>query len=1264
MSDETKIDIPADVRSHLDEIAERLWSGHAAVMVGAGFSRNARKAIPSAIDFPTWPQLADHFYDKIHHRLPDADTSHYLSPLKLADEVQAAFGRPALDQLLRTRIPDKEYEPSDLHVRLLHLPWVDVFTVNYDTLLERATTKVTSYRFDVVVNKEDLVYSTRPRIVKLHGSFPSTRPFTISEEDYRRYPREQAPFVNTVQQSLLENTLCLIGFSGDDPNFLHWIGWVRDNLGKENSPKIYLVGVLSLTVGQRELLEQRNVIPIDLSRCLTVGSDHATAVSIFLKYLIDRKPAVSLDWPTTRLPSSDPSKPAEPVELTHALSAIHESYPNWVIAPDESRESLLSSIRHSHFGFRELIAAESAAPPTDIELLYELNWCLERVLIPIPNDLVQHFERILSRYNPYPKLINVQSAEVTPERQEYLGLAWKGISPCWIDLNIAMLRFYREEAVPDKWKVADSLLQSVAEVLWPEQAARWHYERCLQALFGIDLGELRSRIGAWPVNPAQPFWEAKRAGLLAELGDLSEAESILEDSLAAIRSKQQLAPVVKDFTWVSQESHAMYLLRSVQLANRFAHGQVYKKNVTSDHFQQRWNELKAFKCEPWDDLRLFDVRLKIPPVPYEPVTHQREFDIGRETVTHHLGSGDDNASLTGYAFLRYCEEVGLPFALPSLNIAQKQAQQAAERISQSSSSWAVTTLLRIGDPKLADSLFSRDALALMNVTQVDEAVDRFIDIFKRAQFGMVKGVSLTDRGIGDRVISMVPEVLSRFCTKCSTARRDAIFALLRELYEKPPAGLSDGIRHLAQRLLNSWTSYEQYKRLPNLIEFPVFGDANGILSHYFTEPFMCLSVKKDDLPEKVVAITLSETSIAALIKKVASTDPKERSHASVRLGCLHELGLLSESQSTAFGEVLWSRIGPNGFPSNTPFFPFAFLSLPSPAGTDALAIFKKYVASWSHVMIDATPTGGITVTPAGKPPINMTGGQSGWCNSILGVTKRTNNAGGIDWTTDEVVMLLDKLVDWWNAGKERLREPDPPPHLWGSIPDEFRARYQNLIMILGDVIVPRLTAKSKAEVRQRLGQLVEELDSFGMPVLRLRAACLHVFPQWSSRVLESMAAMLQGSEKKPARDACNAILDLLRRPKGRANRQVMSLLSTIGQQVKWRREILLAHALKVLEIVINEIPECLSDALKSDILTGLSALRTETSSGTKEPFKDIADRLVYREHAAALAYSLSKYLTKRGEPIPSVLMDWQKVCADPEEFAEIRNQWPGNSERG
>src|SRR5699024_11429726 len=73
---------------------------------------------------------------------------------------------------------------------------------------------------------------------------PDKKPYIISEEDYRTYPTKYAPLVNTVQQSMLETQLCLLGFSGDDPNFLSWIGWLRDNMG-ENTPPIYLCGIFS-----------------------------------------------------------------------------------------------------------------------------------------------------------------------------------------------------------------------------------------------------------------------------------------------------------------------------------------------------------------------------------------------------------------------------------------------------------------------------------------------------------------------------------------------------------------------------------------------------------------------------------------------------------------------------------------------------------------------------------------------------------------------------------------------------------------------------------------------------------------------------------------------------------------------------------------------------------------------------------------------------------------------------------------------------------
>ena len=178
--------IPDELRPYLDMIADRLLSGHAAVMVGAGFSKNAASPGPGS-GFPDWSQLGDRFYKRLHGHTPGPNEK-YLQVPALAHQVESAFGRPALDQMLRDAIHDLQHEPSLLHVSLLELPWSDVFTTNYDTLLDRARRSVISQRYDLVLKPDDLGHSDRPRIVKLHGSLPSECPFIITDEDYSAIP--------------------------------------------------------------------------------------------------------------------------------------------------------------------------------------------------------------------------------------------------------------------------------------------------------------------------------------------------------------------------------------------------------------------------------------------------------------------------------------------------------------------------------------------------------------------------------------------------------------------------------------------------------------------------------------------------------------------------------------------------------------------------------------------------------------------------------------------------------------------------------------------------------------------------------------------------------------------------------------------------------------------------------------------------------------------------------------------------------------------
>ena len=90
-----------NIEIYLSEIAERLWSEHASLMVGAGFSMNAKKNEVTTKKIPSWNDLGDCFHQKLFGKTPTEKDKSYLDVLRLANEIEATFGRPALNKILR-----------------------------------------------------------------------------------------------------------------------------------------------------------------------------------------------------------------------------------------------------------------------------------------------------------------------------------------------------------------------------------------------------------------------------------------------------------------------------------------------------------------------------------------------------------------------------------------------------------------------------------------------------------------------------------------------------------------------------------------------------------------------------------------------------------------------------------------------------------------------------------------------------------------------------------------------------------------------------------------------------------------------------------------------------------------------------------------------------------------------------------------------------------------------------------------------------------
>ena len=1262
MSEPESPPVPSDLYPYLNEIAKRLVTGHAAVMIGSGFSRNAQPRAGSSPEFPDWSGLGDLLYEELYHKQPDAGAK-YLSVRMLANEVEATFGRAALDRILQSAIPDQDHEPAALHIALLNLPWSDVFTTNYDTLLERACISVANQKYGIVVDQHDLINSDRPRIVKLHGSLSPAPRLIVTEEDYRRYPEDHAPFVNTVRQALLENTLCLIGFSGEDPNFLQWIGWIADNLGRRDAPKIYLLDVHRLSDSRKKLLDERNVVYVDLSQYPDIGvDDHNKALHRLFDYLDSRRREHNRslsdyvdsrkgDYNRLRWPHDDNDHTKEKDgTIASQISTLvptwrdqRRSYPGWVIVPDDRRVALWQSTRK---WIRKSPAPDSLPDNLDLEFAFELIWRTERCLCPIFDNQIEFLELTLDQYLPLADAdAAIDPSSSGPEDTKGPRLPRSRVREMCHHLLLAVFRYYREEGQQEKWNGTCEKIEALVSIMSPEHRARFHYERTLAALFTPDPQDVKKKIEEWPVDDSLPFWEAKRAGVLAEIGQLRDAARILESSLAAIRTRSNVKPVTPDYSLASQESIVMLLLRSVQLASVFPAGELSQYEETAKDFTDHWHSLRQFGCDPWRDIEAFELALDRPPQHIQTATEKPKFDIGRVTQTRSFQS-EDKETLTAYRFLRFCEEAGVPFRMPGCTIATKTATGALSRVAPQSPYWAMATLIRLNDAKAVGHLFDRASLARMNTASVDGLVDRYLRSLDLALADIQAATHFSDRTLGIQLAKVLPEILSRLCCKCSPDTKNRLLGFLIAVYRSDRREYYDGIRHLTERLLVTLSIHQRIDAIPRLLSLPILADLNLLEDLEYQNPFLFLEIQRDSLSSM---LEVDKGDLDRLIKSASSDNPKARRWAVLTLGKLHDWGLLGR-WTDRFANALWDRLDDAGMPSDTPYFRFGLLTLPHPMQYDPVSIFKNWVLNARFPV------------QAGRKSIGVpVGGGHTPCNEIVGAR------GAVTWSSEEAATIVHRLVEWWDADKSLIKDAHDPDPI-GSLSEARRQRFSHLVDALVAVISPSFNPSCGLDTQDVLERVARELPEHGLPALRLESAYVHLVPEKRSDLLQRIEEAIASSTEATVIGGLRAVwvmaesMDTSAEPRSKSD--LLRIFGVTSQVLRWRREQGLPLAINTVAGIAKMHPWTFAADIERSVLEGLHHLIQETAtlspSGLHPPADDgwgVATKLIVRRAAAGLAYTLSNHYQQCETPAPAVIGEWAAICRSDDEFAEVRNQW-------
>lgn len=550
--------------SVLDEIRKRHTNSEISALVGAGFSRNVDR------DFPLWNDLLTDMVEELYEYELKADFNnekhqnikkkHNYNEFK-KDKVKAILHRDgylnivskyienkgfreAVENYIEERIPyfDKgKWElvyrkPSKttvvkeddfvLHKRLLEGGWENVYTTNYDTLLEDAAS-ISGKQWNTIKCSHELSFSKQKKsIIKIHGDLVNNEVndylfqfdndhsirYIISKEDYINYPKNHEAFTQLMRISLLQGTFCLFGFSGDDPNFISWIKWVRDILIRNNevikkdneknkeleSMKIFLITVDAIIPSREKLQFYLNhkicVVPlkhpsVKAALGLPNENDIKKLYDSFFNYIYEKKQPEGFEVSQKRIYQ----------QLWNKVFAInHKSNPNGSLIESKIVVNISGSI---------------------LSELYRLKW---------KNRFVKYAfnqERILSEFagknidEPLALkilLLAFQDTYFLP--QDYPEIETK------ID-GYSMTK--DQEELYKILKVRNNTLRLLPMPNNVSDIDAYIYEKLLQLAFSLQFASLQKEIIAWNPEP-KSHWVQKKASMLS-LFDKESAKNLLLD---------------------------------------------------------------------------------------------------------------------------------------------------------------------------------------------------------------------------------------------------------------------------------------------------------------------------------------------------------------------------------------------------------------------------------------------------------------------------------------------------------------------------------------------------------------------------------------------------------------------------------------------------------------------------------------------------------------------------------------------------------------
>ena len=320
-------------------------------------------------------------------------------------------------------------------------------------------------------------------------------------------------------------------------------------------------------------------------------------------------------------------------------------------------------------------------------------------------------------------------------------------------LKLSLLNVYRLKGANEEYKALLNSIKDRPVQLGLELEGQLTYIECLSAISVLDYERVQQLVARWTPRSSDYQGNLWKAGLLMEVGQLREAELLLQNILKLVK-RNILTSEFSELLFSARSAIELFLWKMDSTHS------VDIKNLESIMRDCRDMIVKAESCPPLLE-----------------TTHG--FNLLSIGQSLHFGGGGFDGSFYGAVrFFRLYEKLGLPFGVPTVFLTEFETKPfMIERLLRYYPSYALQWIVRCSDAQAIETLNRGNLLYISR----EEACDFFDQLIDACEAGLK---SEAGRFLQERVLKGLLPVLVRLSVLLTQDRMERLFDALCVVYRQ------------------------------------------------------------------------------------------------------------------------------------------------------------------------------------------------------------------------------------------------------------------------------------------------------------------------------------------------------------------------------------------------------------------------------------------------------------------------------------------------